>query len=64
MAKSNVAKLYRREARGADAALDHAPFAIDEFDPCKAHNLAGMVEFLVGHRGGDFVIFRSGRSRC
>jgi len=64
LAKSNVAKLYCRVARGADAALDHAPFAIDEFDPCEAHNLAGMVEFLVGHRGGDFVIFRSGRSRC
>jgi hypothetical protein len=40
-----------------DAMLDHAPFAIDEFEPGEAQKKARMVEFLAGRLGGDFAIF-------
>ena len=63
-----VKTLHRRKAQAgelarpantwpsADAALNDAPFAIDEFELGEAQKIAGMVEFLAGRLGGDFVI--------
>jgi hypothetical protein len=39
-----VETLHRRKTRGADAALDHAPFTIDEFKLGKAQAEADMIE--------------------
>jgi hypothetical protein len=47
----------RGKAGGADAALDHAPFAIDEFELGEAQKIAGMIEPLTGGFRGNFVIF-------
>ena len=52
-----VETFHRRKMRGADAALDHAPFAIDEFELGEAQKIAVMVEPLAGGLGGDLVIF-------
>jgi hypothetical protein len=47
--------------RGADAPLNHAPFAIDEFELGEAQQIARMIESLARRLGGDFVIFCAGR---
>ena len=39
-----VETFHRRKMRGADAALDHAPFAIDEFEFGEAQEEADMIE--------------------
>src|ERR1700740_904137 len=52
-----VETLHRRKAGSADAPLDHAPFAIDEFELGKAQKEADMIETFVRRLGGDFVIF-------
>jgi hypothetical protein len=41
-----VETFHRRKMRGADAALDHAPFAIDEFGETQQE--ADMIEPLCG----------------
>ena len=41
-----VETLHRGKAGGADAALDHAPFAIDEFELGEAQKEADMIEPL------------------
>src|ERR1700681_1115493 len=41
----------------ADAALDHAPFAIDEFKFGEAQEETDMIETLTGSFGGDLFIF-------
>ncbi len=51
-----VERLYRREARLADAALDHAPFAIDELQLDQAHQIARVIEPFGGAKGRDFVV--------
>ena len=43
--------------RGADAPLDHAPFAIDEFELGEAQKEADMVETFACRLRGDFFIF-------
>ena len=52
-----VETLHRRKTRGADAALDHAPFAIDEFEFGEAQKEADMIETLAGGLCGDLFIF-------
>jgi hypothetical protein len=52
-----IETLHRGKAGGADAALDHAPFAIDEFGLGEAQKIAGMIEPLTGGFRGNFVIF-------
>src|ERR1700735_910849 len=48
---------HRRKMRGADAALDHAPFAIDEFEFGETQQEADMIETLACRLRGDFFIF-------
>ena len=52
-----VEALHRRETGGADAALDHAPFAIDEFEFDETQQKADMVETFTRRLGGDFLVF-------
>src|ERR1700737_4832441 len=52
-----VETLHRGKAGGADAALDHAPFAIDEFELGEAQKEADMIEPLARGLCGDFFIF-------
>src|SRR6202051_4202587 len=56
-----VETLHRGKAGGADAALDHAPFAIDEFELGEAQKIAGMIEPLTGGFRGNFVLFAQER---
>src|ERR1700719_2844873 len=42
---------------GADAALDHAPFAIDEFEFGETQQEADMIETFACRLCGDFFIF-------
>jgi hypothetical protein len=51
--KSNVSKLFT----AADAALDHAPFAIDEFEFGETQQKADMIEPLARGLCGDLFIF-------
>jgi hypothetical protein len=52
-----IETLHRRKAGGADAALDHAPFAIDAFELGETKEEADMIEPLTSGFGGDFFIF-------
>jgi len=52
-----VETLHRGKVGGADAALDHAPFAIDEFELGEAQQEADMIEPLARGLCGDFFIF-------
>ena len=52
-----VETLHRGKAGGADAAFDHAPFAIDEFELGEAQKEADMIEPLAGGLCGDLFIF-------
>ena len=52
-----VKALHRRETGGADAALDHALFAIDEFEFDEPQQEADMVETFARRLGGDLLIF-------
>src|SRR3982074_3403105 len=52
-----IETLHRGKAGGADAALDHASFAIDEFELGETQKIAGMIEPLTGGFRGHFVIF-------
>jgi hypothetical protein len=57
-----VETLHRREAGGADAALDHAPFTIDEFEFGEAQEEADMIETLAGGFSGElFILAEEGR---
>jgi hypothetical protein len=57
-----VETLHRRKTRGADAALDQAPFTIDEFKLGEAQEVADMIETLAGGFGGDlFILTQKGR---
>src|SRR4029450_2974542 len=58
----SVETLHRREAGGADAALDHAPFTIDEFEFGEAQEEADMIETLAaGFSGELFILAEEGR---
>ena len=47
---------------GTNAALDHAPFTIDEFKLGKAQEEADMIETLAGGFGGElFILAQEGR---
>jgi hypothetical protein len=52
-----VETFHRRKAGGAEAALDHAPFAIDAFELGETKEEADMIEPLTSGFGGDFFIF-------
>src|ERR1700716_147036 len=52
-----VENFHPRKMRGADAALDHAPFAIDEFEFGETQQEADLIETFAGHLCGDFFIF-------
>src|SRR3977135_2193134 len=52
-----VETFHRRKMRGADAAFDHAPFAIDEFELGEAQKEADMIEPLARGLCGDLFIF-------
>jgi hypothetical protein len=52
-----VETFHRRKMSGADAPLNHASFAIDEFELGEAQQIARMIEGLARRLGGDFVIF-------
>src|ERR1700730_17523431 len=52
-----VETFHRRKMRGADAALDHAPFAIDEFEFGETQQEADIIETLARRLRGDFFIF-------
>ncbi len=52
-----VKTFHRGKTGGADAPLDHPPFAIDEFELGEAQKIAGMIEPLAGGFLGNFVIF-------
>jgi hypothetical protein len=48
--------------RGADAPLDHAPFAIDEFELGETQKEADMIKtFAPGLRGDFFIFAQEGR---
>jgi hypothetical protein len=50
------------EMRGADAPLDHAPFAIDEFELGETQKEADMIKtFAPGLRGDFFIFAQEGR---
>src|ERR1700737_523947 len=50
-----VETLHRGKAGGADAALDHAPFAIDEFEFGETQKIAGMIEPVTGGFPGNLA---------
>src|ERR1700688_1918410 len=52
-----VETFHRRKMRGADAALDHAPFAIDEFEFGETQQEADMIETFACRLCGDLFIF-------
>ena len=57
-----VETFHRREMHGADAPLDHAPFAIDEFELGETQKEADMIEtFARGLRGDFFIFAQEGR---
>jgi hypothetical protein len=57
-----VETLHHRKTGSADAALDHAPFTIDEFKLGKAQEEADMIETLAGGFGGElFILAQEGR---
>src|SRR6202035_799844 len=57
-----VETLHRGKAGGADAALDHAPFAIDEFELGETQKEADMIKtFARGLRGDFFIFAQEGR---
>ena len=57
-----VETLHRWKTGSADAALDHAPFTIDEFKLGKAQEEADMIETLAGGFGGElFILAQEGR---
>ena len=57
-----VETLHRREMRGADTPLDHAPFAIDEFELGETQKEADMIKtFARGLRGDFFIFAQEGR---
>jgi hypothetical protein len=49
-----VEAFHRRKMRGADAALDHAPFAIDEFEFGETQQKADMIEPLARGLCGEY----------
>ena len=51
----------RRKACGANAALDHAPFAVDEFEFDEAQQIADMIVTFARRLGGDLLIFPQDR---
>jgi hypothetical protein len=52
-----VETFHCRKMRGADAAFDHAPFAIDEFELGETQQEADMIETFMRGLRGDFFIF-------
>src|SRR4030081_11151 len=52
-----VETFHRRKMCGADAALDHAPFAIDEFEFGETQQEADMIETFACRLCGDLFIF-------
>jgi hypothetical protein len=52
-----VETLHRWKVGAANTALDHAPFAIDEFEFGKTQEEADMIETFAGGLRGDFFIF-------
>jgi hypothetical protein len=53
-----VETLHRRKTGHADAPLDHAPFAIDEFELGEAQKEAGMIEPLARGSAATFSYSR------
>src|ERR1700732_3232293 len=57
-----VETFHRREMRGADAPLDHVPFALDEFELGETQKEADMIKtFARGLRGDFFIFAQEGR---
>src|SRR3981189_2698342 len=52
-----VQALYCREPCLLDAALDHPPFPVDQFEFGQAQQIAGMVDALGGALLGELVVF-------
>ncbi len=45
------------KVRGANAALDHAAFAVDELELNQAHQIAGVIEAFSGALGCELGVF-------
>lgn len=59
-----VETLHRRKAGGTNAALERAPFTIDEFRFSEAQEEAYMIELLARGLGGDlFILAQEGAGR-
>ena len=56
-----IEALHRGKAGGPDATLDHAAFAIDEFEFDEAQQEAHVIETLARGLGGDFLVFAQER---
>ena len=56
-----VEALHRREACRPDPALDHAPFAVDQFQLNQPQQIAGVVEAAPGAVPGDLVVLAQDR---
>ena len=52
-----VEAFHCREACLFDAALDHPPFPLDQFEFGQAQQIAGMINALCGALLGEFVVF-------
>src|SRR5437762_7976854 len=52
-----VQALHGREPCLLDAALDHPPFPVDQFEFGQAQQIAGMVDALGGALLGELVVF-------
>ena len=52
-----VEAFHRREPRLLDAALDHPPFPLDQFEFGQAQQITGMVDALGGALLGELVVF-------
>ena len=56
-----VEALHGREPRLLDAALDHAPLAVDQLQFGQAQQIAGMVDALGGALPGELVVLAQER---
>ena len=60
--KSKLSRLFtRREPCLPDAALDHPPFPVDQFEFGQAQQIAGMVDAFGGALLGKLVVFAQER---
>ena len=52
-----VEPLHGWKARGANAAIDHAPLALDQLELAKPEQIAHMIDVAAGASLGDFLVF-------